>query len=189
MADHVCPWWFSYAFDNPLRKLVHPPDTMLAPYVGPGMTCLDLGCGRGYFSLSLARLVGDSGKIYAVDQQKKMLSLLGKRAARAGLDKVVLPHLTGGNGIGLIDLQGQVDFALCFWMLHEVEVQPAFLAEVASLLTQGGQLFLAEPKGHVALLDFEQSLGAASRAGLEVVARPKVALSRAALMKKKSLPS
>lgn len=184
MADHLCPWWFSYAFDNPLRKLVHSPERMLAPYVGPGMTCLDLGCGRGYFSLGLARLVKEGGRVYAIDQQKKMLSLLQKRAAKAGLDNWITPSQTSAAGIGLEALAGQADFALCFWMLHEVKGQPGFLAQVAALLKPGGQMLLAEPKGHVTLVDFEQSLAAAARAGLEVAARPEVALSRAALLKK-----
>ncbi len=184
MADHVCPWWFSYTFDNPLRKLVHHPENVLAPFVEQGMTCVDLGCGRGYFSLGLAKLVGSRGMVYAVDRQEKMLGLLQKRVAKAGLQERVSPHLTQSNGLGLTKVEGQVDFALCFWMLHEVKGQPAFLAQVASLLKPGGRLFIAEPKGHVTLLDFEQSLATASRTGLEVVARPKVALSRGAMLKK-----
>jgi ubiquinone/menaquinone biosynthesis C-methylase UbiE len=189
MADHAYPWWFSYAFDNPLRKLLHRPQRMLAAYVNPGQTCLDLGCGRGYFSLGLAQLVGESGKVYAVDRKKKMLDLLQKRAAKAGLAERILPRLSGAGGLGLAFLEGLVDFALCFWMLHEVKGQPAFLAEVALLLKPGGLFLLAEPKGHVALLDFEQFLATASRTGLEVVKRPKVALSRAALLKKPELAS
>lgn len=184
MVGHVCPWWFSYTFDNPLRKLVHRPQEMLAPFVKPGMICVDLGCGRGYFSMDLARLVGKAGKVYAVDRQKKMLDLLRKRAAKAGLAQRVSPHLSQPNQLDLSKLEGRVDFALCFWMLHEVKAQPAFLAEAACLLKSGGRLFITEPKGHVPLLDFEQSLATASRAGLEVEARPLVALSRSALLKR-----
>ena len=184
MADHVCPWWFSYTFDNPLRKLVHRPEQMLSSYVRPGMLCADLGCGRGYFSMGLARLVGTSGKVYAVDRQEKMLGLLRKRVARAGLKDRVATHLSQPKGLDLERLKEQVDFVLCFWMLHEVKGQSAFLGEAASLLKSGGRLYVAEPKGHVSLVDFEQSLAAASRVGLEVEARPQVALSRSALLKK-----
>lgn len=184
MIGHVCPWWFSYTFDNLLRKLVHRPQEMLAPFVKPGMTCVDLGCGRGYFSMGLARLVEKTGKVYAVDRQKKMLDLLQKRASKAGLAQIIFPHLSQPNQLDLSKLEGRVDFALCFWMLHEVKAQAAFLAEAARLLKSGGQLLVAELKGHVPLLDFEQSLATASRAGLEVEARPQVALSRSALLKR-----
>jgi len=184
MAGHLCPWWFSYAFDNPFRRLIHPPEAMLDPYANPGMKCLDLGCGRGYFSLGLARLVKPGGKVFALDQQKKMLSLLQKRAARAGLDKWIDTRQTSAAGLGLEDLSGQADFALCFWMLHEVKGKADFLAQAAASLKPGGLMVIAEPKGHVSLVDFEQCLAMAARVGLEVKARPAVALSRAALLKK-----
>jgi len=183
MKGHVCPWWFSYAFDNPLRKLFHVQPRLLAPYVRPGMTCVDLGCGRGYFSLGLARLAGPAGRVFAVDRQQKMLGLLARRAARAGLEGIIQTHLAGPQGLGLERLNGQVDFILCFWMLHEVKARAKFLAQAAALLKPGGRLLLTEPRVHVSLLNFAQSLEVASRTGLEVEARPKVALSRCALLR------
>jgi SAM-dependent methyltransferase len=62
-GDHVCPWWFASTFDNVLRRLVHDPPGILAPFLSEGMTVLDAGCGMGHFSIGMARLVGERGKI------------------------------------------------------------------------------------------------------------------------------
>ncbi|MFT5127608.1 MAG: HEAT repeat protein/protein-L-isoaspartate O-methyltransferase [Rhodothermales bacterium] len=55
----------------------------------PGQVVADLGCGNGYHSLMMARLVGETGKIYGVDIQKEMLTMLTKRAAAAEVANVV----------------------------------------------------------------------------------------------------
>jgi 2-polyprenyl-3-methyl-5-hydroxy-6-metoxy-1,4-benzoquinol methylase len=67
--DHVCPWWFAYTFDNPLRRLIHPPVRIFEGLVQEGQTAVDIGCGMGYFTLGLARMVGQNGQVIAVDLQ------------------------------------------------------------------------------------------------------------------------
>ena len=59
---HTCPWWFTWTFDNPLRRLVHDAHKMLEPYVVPGSRVADVGCGMGYFTVELARIRGAGGK-------------------------------------------------------------------------------------------------------------------------------
>jgi len=67
LGPHTCPWWFGYTFDNPIRRLFHDPKAILGDYVAPGQTVVDIGCGLGYFSLALARLVGPGGRVIAVE--------------------------------------------------------------------------------------------------------------------------
>ena len=55
----VCSWWCAYTFDNPLRKFLHPVQTVLGEFVKDGMTVMDVGCGMGYFSIGMAKLVGE----------------------------------------------------------------------------------------------------------------------------------
>jgi ubiquinone/menaquinone biosynthesis C-methylase UbiE len=171
---HVCPWWFCYTFDNPLRKLVHDPVAMLAPYVSAGMTCLDLGCGMGYFTVGLARLAGPGGRVAAVDLQEKMLAVLKRRAARAGLAGVIQPRRCAPDDLGLTDLAGAVDFALCFWMLHEVPDMAHFLAQVNAAMKPGGRLLVSEPKFHVKDEAFTAELDLARAGGWAVGDQPAI---------------
>jgi SAM-dependent methyltransferase len=58
LHSHTCPWWLLFTFDNPLRRLLHNPQKLLAPYVGRCDQVLDVGCGMGFATLGLAKLVG-----------------------------------------------------------------------------------------------------------------------------------
>lgn len=52
---------------SPLRKLIQNPRKILSPYVVPGMVVVEPGCGGGFFTLELARLVGPTGRVHALD--------------------------------------------------------------------------------------------------------------------------
>jgi ubiquinone/menaquinone biosynthesis C-methylase UbiE len=141
-SDKVSPWWLAPTFDNPLRRLVHNPDAILAGLVRQGQTAFDLGCGMGYFTIPLARLVGDQGRVIAIDLQEKMLARVKRRAERAGvLDRIEL-HRAQPTQLGITS---SGDFALAFWMVHEVPDQFAFLHEVHHMLKLGASFLIAEP--------------------------------------------
>ena len=177
-TTHVCPWWLCYTFDNPLRRLVHRPEKLLAPYLQEGGTALDVGCGMGYFSLGMARLVGSSGRVIAVDLQEKMLAVLKRRAARAGLADRILTRRCAQDSLGAPE---PVDFALTFWMAHEAPDVPGLLQELRGWVKPEGRYLLVEPRWHVPTPDFRRVLEAAQAVGFKLLDRPRVGLSRAAL--------
>src|SRR5713226_6618958 len=82
MAHRVGPWWLGYFLLNPLRRFGQNPTNILSPHVREGMTVLEPGPGMGFFTLELARLVGSSGRVIAVEIQPKMLVRLKRRAAK-----------------------------------------------------------------------------------------------------------
>lgn len=180
--EHVCPWWMIHTFDNPVRRLFHDPEKMLGPYLRRGGRAADIGCGIGFFTMGLARLAGDSGRVYAMDLQAKMLAGVERRAQRAGLSGRIETRLVGADNLGAKDLTGSLDMVLAFWMLHEVPDQEAFLRQARDLLKPGGLFYLAEPRMHAKAKEFEESLRLAGGLGLRLVERPEVRLSRGAVL-------
>lgn len=184
MACMVCPWWIGYLLLGPWRRMLQHPAQILAPYVHSGMTVLEPGPGMGFFTLDLARLVGPSGRVVAVDVQSRMLDVLGRRAAKAGLADRVATRRVEASSLGVGDLTGQVDLVLAFAVVHEFPDAQNFFAEAAASLRPGGALLFAEPSGHVSASAFEDELRAAASAGLSVQGRPTIRSSRAALLVK-----
>ena len=180
---HVCPWWLCFTFDNLIRKLFHNPENILAPYVHEGDTVLDVGPGMGYFSIPLARMVGDKGKVIAADVQAPMLAALRKRVQKQGLEGRVVLHLCKPDSIGIRD---PIDFALAFWMVHEVPDPTKFFHEIRLLLKPTGKLMLAEPTIHVTRPMFEETLRRAEEVGFVVTENPKISMSRTAVLSLRS---
>ncbi len=179
MDDHVCPWWLAYSFDNPMRRILHPPKKILGSLVHQGCTALDIGCGMGHFTFGMAKMVGDHGRVIAVDIQEPMLERVRRRARHQGLTERLILHKGDVEGL---EMNGQVDFALAFWMVHEVPDQLAFFRAVKNLLKPDGRFLVAEPKIHTSEADIDRSLKIASQAGLAVCANPGISLSRTALL-------
>jgi ubiquinone/menaquinone biosynthesis C-methylase UbiE len=178
MAGRVCPWWMAYTFDNPFRHLFHKPEKLLGPYVQKGMTVMDIGCGMGFFSIGMARLVGDGGRVLSVDIQQKMLDVLKKRAQKAGLlNRIQVAKCEPG----IIDVEAKADFILCFWMVHEVPDAAAFFRQLRRHITRNGKFLIAEPKNHVSGEDFEKTLHLIQESGFELIERPEISMSKAAL--------
>lgn len=184
MGSHVCPWWGGYFLDNPVRRWLHYPERILGPYVKPGMTTLDFGCGMGMFSIGLARLVGPQGRVVSVDLQQEMLDVLQRRAQKAGVADRIQTHRCEANAIGL---ETPVDFALAMYSAHEVPDLRRLLAEIHGLLKPQGRFLVVEPIGHVPAADFQAMLSTAEELGLHVQERPHVRMSRAVLFGKESL--
>jgi ubiquinone/menaquinone biosynthesis C-methylase UbiE len=181
--DRVCPWWLAWTFDNPLRRFFQEPGKIVGPFLKEGMTVADIGCGMGYFTMAMAKMMGGNGTVIAVDIQQKMLDLTRKRAERAGVANRIRPLHASEDDIGIRE---SVDFVLAFWMVHEIKDIPRFFRQVSSVLKEGGKVLYAEPLFHVTERRFQEILAHARAAGLRIVDGPHIALSRAAVLSKAS---
>jgi ubiquinone/menaquinone biosynthesis C-methylase UbiE len=123
-------------------------------------------------------MVGQNGRVIAVDVQEEMLAQLRVRAEKAGLASRIELHHSGPDAIGVAD---RADFALAFYMLHEVTGKESFLRQVHGILREEGRFLLVEPMGHVSKAEFGQTVELAKQAGFVPVAEPRVTFGRATL--------
>ncbi len=143
--EHVCPMWLAPFLSSPLRWLFQNPKRIIAPYLSPGQSAADIGCGPGFFTIPMAERAGANGKVYAIDLQAEMLELVRRAAEKAGVQDRVIPVTAQSN---TLNFNEKVDFALTFWAAHEVPDQLNFYREVAGMLKPGGKFLLIEPKLH-----------------------------------------
>lgn len=142
---------------------------------------MDIGCGPGFFSIEMARLVGNSGHVIAVDLQEGMLRKLKQKIVGTELEERITLHHCKEEGLGVTT---PVDFVLLFYMVHEVDDQESFLSEIERVLRPDGRILMVEPPFHVSSRAFEETLKIANVAGLVVADRPKLFLNKTALLTK-----
>ena len=179
--EHVCPVERAGGLDSGIRKLLQSPKKILGNYAREGMTVLDLGCGPGFFSVEMAKMVGASGKVIAVDLQEGMLQKLKNKIQGTEIEKRIKLHKCDEDKIGITE---KVDLVLAFYMFHEVPDQKKFLEEIKSMLKPTGEVFIVEPKFfHVSRQAFEETMKMAKEIGFKPIERPKVFLSRAVVFR------
>jgi ubiquinone/menaquinone biosynthesis C-methylase UbiE len=182
MPHDTCPPWVGRLLLCPLRRWRQDPHKLLSPFVQPGMTVLEPGPGMGFFTLELARLVGATGHVIALDVQPEMLEVLGRRAGKAGLADRLALRAPVGTSMAVGDLSNSVDFILTMAVVHELPDSALFFREAAACLKSGGTMLLAEPRGHVKLAAWTKALSLATDAGLQVARQIPVASSHAVLL-------
>lgn len=180
--ERICPVEKAGHLESRFRKWAQNPNKILRNYVKEGMTALDLGCGSGFFSIPMAEIVGESGKLIAVDVQGGMLEKLKNKIKGKEIEKRIMLHNNEKDEIGISE---KADFILAFYVLHEVPNQNKFLEEIYAILKTNGNFFLVEPKlFHVSKKAFKETERKAISIGFSPIERPRIFLSRAILFTK-----
>jgi ubiquinone/menaquinone biosynthesis C-methylase UbiE len=169
---HVMPWWLGPLLASPIRRLRENPERLVAAFVRPGGKVLEVGPGMGFFTLPLARGVGEQGRVVCVDVQPRMLRGLSRRLERRGLAPRVAIRQCGTDSLGIADLDGSTDLVLAIHVVHEMQAPGAAFQEMARALRSGGRLLLLEPAGHCPERVFQAELDWAARAGLARIGDP-----------------
>ena len=113
--------------------------------------------------------------------QEGMLEKVRRKISGTNLEQTVELHKSDFENIGIVE---KVDFALAFWMVHEVRNQEMFLEELASILKPDGLIFIIEPKIHVTKKEFSKTVDKTKASGLTIVESPKVFFSRTVVLRK-----
>jgi ubiquinone/menaquinone biosynthesis C-methylase UbiE len=167
--------------DNKIRKWFQNPLKILSPFIKEGMKVLDIGCGPGFFSLELAKMVGNNGKVFSVDLQEGMLQKIRNKIHGTELeDRIKLIKSEEDK----INVPGKVDFILAFYMVHEVPKKERLFEALKNVLNEKGQFLIVEPKlFHVTKKEFGLTMQIAEKAGFRVSQGPKLPFSFSAILK------
>ena len=149
------------------------------PYIRPGYTVVDIGPGKGYFTIPICIMVGREGRVIAADIQEKMLTALQQRTSKAGFAVTLNTHLSRPNELRL---DVEADFVLAFWMVHEVPELIHFFMNVKKIMKPQASFLIAEPFFHVTQKSFLNTLKSAQETGFKIVDRPAISFSYAALL-------
>jgi ubiquinone/menaquinone biosynthesis C-methylase UbiE len=109
--------------------------------IKPGQVVCDMGCGNGFYTLQIAKLMGDRGTVIGVDVQPEMLELLRHRMEKEVIDNVI-PILGSYHHPRLPT--GMIDLVLMVDVYHEFSHPQPMLAEIRKSLKPDGQIVLVE---------------------------------------------
>ncbi len=115
-----------------------------------GMEIADLGAGSGFYTMSAAKALIATGRVYAIDAQKDLLTKIKNNAVREGLYnvEVIWGDIEKVGGTHLRD--ASIDLALICNVLFQLENKQSAVAEIKRIL---------KPAGRVLVVDWADSFG------------------------------
>ena len=131
--------------DSDARRWVQPPDKLIERSgIRPGMKVLDLGCGSGAFTTFVAGVVGEEGKVYAVDIQPAMLRQMKRKLSHPENQDITNIEIRQASAYDLPFEDGSLDLAYMVTVLPEIPDRGRALREVKRVLKAGGILAVTE---------------------------------------------
>ena len=121
------------------------PEKNLAQFhIDPGMKVADMGAGTGFYALLLAELVGPSGKVYALDIQKDLLTKLKSDALAKNLNNIEVIWCDVDEINGTTLQEKTVDRVVVTNTLFQMEKKDSFVQEIYRILKPNGKLMLVD---------------------------------------------
>ncbi len=163
---------------DPARDAWQKPDAVVSALgLRPGQTACDIGAGPGYFTLRLAKAVGATGRVWAVDVEPVILGALRERLESAGVANVT-PVLAAARDPWLP--AESCDVALIVNTYHHFHDGPAYLRRLAQSLKPGGRIVNIDYKKEAGVsgpplehrISRDQFVAEAGKAGLAPVEEP-----------------
>jgi acyl dehydratase/2-polyprenyl-3-methyl-5-hydroxy-6-metoxy-1,4-benzoquinol methylase len=181
-GHRVCPPGVADVLISPERLKFHNPQELMRPYVTAGMTAVDVGCAKGFFTIPMLEMVGHGGRVLAIDLQPEMLEGLARAVSDEQAQRLI-PLQCSEDDFKAQDYVGQADFVLMFWMLHEIEDTKRAVRQAVALLKPGGTLMLTEPDFRVDQQRFDACVEAFVAEGLELIDRPNIWMGLGAVLR------
>jgi ubiquinone/menaquinone biosynthesis C-methylase UbiE len=123
------------------QKALQPLALLQRAGVQDGGTILDWGCGTGFFAVPAARLVGETGRVVAVDVQPEMVAATQKAAEAAGLTNI---EVISAEEYELPAGLPAFDWVFLAYVLHEVHDPQRLFGLAKKALKPGGRVLVVE---------------------------------------------
>jgi ubiquinone/menaquinone biosynthesis C-methylase UbiE len=141
-----CPTTVGALFDNRIVDRISGVETVLdRAGIAEGMRVLDAGCGPGRLTIPIARSVGPSGEVVALDVQQGMLDRVSHRAARDDLRNLRTVRVGLGDADFLpMDVGASFDRVMLVTVLGEIPNRAVALRSLHRALSSRGMLSVTE---------------------------------------------
>ena len=143
VASNIFSYYNKVMFSDPVKNIEQ-------CGIQPGQDIADLGAGSGYYTIAAAKALAATGRVYAIDIQKELLTKLKNNATREGLYnvEVIWGDIEKMNGTKLRD--SSVDLAFLCNILFQIEDKDNTIKEIKRIL---------KPAGRVLVVDWTDSFG------------------------------
>lgn len=109
--------------------------------IQPGQTIADIGSGGGFFTLLFSQLVGDKGRIYAIDTNQDFLEFINTQATKQGITNITTVRVTEQ----VIPLPTHsIDLVFVRNVYHHLQNRTQYFSEAKQLLTSEGRIAIIE---------------------------------------------
>jgi len=124
--------------------------------IQPGQTIADIGSGGGFFTFLFSQLVGEKGKVYAIDTNKDFLEFINKQAVKQGLTNITTVLATEQS----IPLPSHcIDLLFVRSVYHHLQNRTSYFSEAKKLLTSQGRIAIIEFSQQGSKLSFHRRCG------------------------------
>ncbi len=143
MNDRVFKHSHAHKLEDPDRLKWLPPTEVLSRlHLAKGTHVADVGAGTGYFAVPIAKAVGDSGKVLAIDLQQEMLDLLRQKLDKPDAPKNISLHSGSASRLPLPASSVNVAFYANIW--HELDDPDAAFREAARVTQSNGNIAILD---------------------------------------------
>ncbi len=104
--------------------------------IEPGLYILDFGCGLGFNTIPAAKVVGDTGRIFALDLSEQALKIIREKIRKNRLKNIEIIH--SGCDTGLKDKS--IDLVYLHNTLPMIKEKQKALDEITRVIKTGGRL-------------------------------------------------
>jgi SAM-dependent methyltransferase len=146
MEESVCPTRDrkipNILTNNLLRYLFSPPERLVKKYVHAGEHAADLGCGAGFHTLPMARIVGREGRVYAVDFDPRAIAQLERKSRSKGYQGIIEARTASASAIDFIKSQS-IHFVLAEGLLCCMTDHAGAVRQIRRVLHPAGHAYLS----------------------------------------------